>query len=97
MHSYTLSQVPLHPTVQATDLRVSIKGSATVKHETRERKDGGVDVSYAAPMSGEYRISVSIGPTPVPGSPFRVSCQQPRPCEKLSKVSLSNSVTCQII
>ena len=42
MHSYTLSQVPLHPTVQATDLRMSIKGSANVKHETRERKDEGV-------------------------------------------------------
>ena len=56
-----------------------------------------MEVSYAAPMSGEYRISISIGPTPVPGSPFRVSCQQPRPCEKLSKVSLSNFVTCQII
>ena len=72
--------------LQAADLRVSIKGSASVKHEVRERRDGGLDVFYASPMSGEYRVAISIGPTPVPGSPFRVSCQQPRPCEKLSKV-----------
>ena len=57
--------------MQAADLRVSIKGSATVKNEVREGKDGGLEVIYAAPMSGEYRISISMGPTPVPGSPFR--------------------------
>ena len=78
--------------MQAADLRVSIKGSASVKHEVRERKDGGLEVSYAAPMSGEYRVGVSIGPTPVPGSPFKVSCQQPRPCEKLSKADWGQGV-----
>ena len=77
---------------QAADLRVSIKGSATVKHDTQERKEGGVEVTYAAPMSGEYRVAVSIGPTPVPGSPFRVSCQQPRPCEKLSRADWGQGV-----
>ena len=71
---------------------MSIKGSATVKHDVQERKEGGVEVTYAAPMSGEYRIAVSIGPTPVPGSPFRVSCQQPRPCEKLSRADWGQGV-----
>ena len=61
--------------MQAADLRVSIKGSATVKHEVREGKDGGLEVTYAAPMSGEYRISISMGPTPVPGSPFRCTSE----------------------
>ncbi|CAL5220286.1 g2271 [Coccomyxa viridis] len=75
-----------HLPSSAANLRVSVKGSASVINEVRERKDGGLEVSHAAPVSGEYKISISIGPTPVPGSPFRVSCQQPYSCEKLSKV-----------
>ncbi|CAL8470627.1 g10169 [Coccomyxa elongata] len=37
-------------------------------------------------MSGEYRITMALGGLPVPGSPFKVPCQQPRPCEVLSRV-----------
>ena len=72
--------------VQAADLKVAIKGSAAVKPEVKEKKDGSLEVSYTAPMSGEYRVAVALGNIPVPGSPFRVPCQQPRACEQLSRV-----------
>jgi hypothetical protein len=65
---------------------VSVKGSAAVKHEVRERKDGALEVAYVAPMSGEYRVTLSMGAVPIQGSPFRVPCQQPRPCERASGV-----------
>lgn len=43
-----------------------------------------------APMSGEYKITMSIGPSAVAGSPFRVPCQQPRPSDAESTVDLRN-------
>lgn len=45
-----------------------------------------MEVTYAAPLTGEYRISLLVGSTPVQGSPFRMSCQQPRACEQQSRV-----------
>lgn len=72
--------------VQAADLKVAIKGSAAVRHDVKERQDGALEVTYAAPMSGDYRITVALGSLLVAGSPFKVPCQQPRPCEKLSRV-----------
>ena len=65
---------------------MAIKGSAAVKPEVKEKKDGSLEVSYTAPMSGEYRVAVALGNIPVPGSPFRVPCQQPRACEQRSRV-----------
>lgn len=41
-------------------------------------------------MSGEYKVSVAVGVTPVPGSPFRVPCQHPRPSEVATTVELGN-------
>lgn len=73
--------------LQASDLKISIKGSASVKHEVREKKEG-LEVTYLAPMTGEYRITLSIGSLTVEGSPFRVPCQQPRPCELQSIIAL---------
>lgn len=72
--------------LQAADLKIAIKGSAAVRHEVKERQDGALEISYAAPMSGEYRITMALGSFSVPGSPFKVPCQQPRPCEVLSRV-----------
>lgn len=39
-------------------------------------------------MTGEYRISLAVGTSLVPGSPFRVVCQQPRASESNSTVDL---------
>ena len=72
--------------MQAADLKIAIKGSAAVKHDVKERQDGSLEISYTAPMSGEYRITMALGGLAVPGSPFKVPCQQPRPCEVLSRV-----------
>jgi hypothetical protein len=43
-----------------------------------------------APMSGEYKITMSIGPSAVGNSPYRVPCQQPRPSDVESVVDLRN-------
>ena len=47
-----------------------------------------MQVNYIAPMSGEYRITLAVGTVAVTGSPFRVSCQQPRPSESETVVDL---------
>jgi hypothetical protein len=41
-------------------------------------------------MSGEYKITMSIGPSAVGSSPYRVPCQQPRPSDTESTVDLRN-------
>lgn len=41
-------------------------------------------------MSGEYKVTVSVGMTAVPGSPFRVPCQHPRPSELETTVELGS-------
>lgn len=45
-------------------------------------------VTYAAPMTGEYRVTLAVGAVIVAGSPFRVPCQQPRPSEHETEVDL---------
>ena len=67
--------------MQHVDLKATIKGNVTVKADIRQVQEGTLEVCYMAPLTGEYRISLSVGATPVPGSPFRMSCQQPRACE----------------
>lgn len=59
-----------------------------MRHTVTERPDGGLDVTYTPPMSGEYRITLAVGPSPVAGSPFRVPCQLPRACEACSELDL---------
>ena len=59
----------------------------TVKAHVRQVQEGVLEVTYAAPLTGEYRISLSVKGTAVSGSPFRMCCQQPRACEKHSSVS----------
>lgn len=76
-------------TTQASDLRVIIKGPTNVKHTVTERPDGALEVAYTPPMSGEYKITLSIGASQVPGSPFRVPCQLPRACETCSELDLN--------
>ena len=71
---------------QVADLKANIKGNVTVKPDVKQLEDGLLEVSYAAPLTGEYRISLSVGSTAVHGSPFRMSCQQPRACEHHSRV-----------
>ena len=76
--------------LQVVDLKANIKGNVTVKADIKQLEDGLLEVSYAAPLTGEYRISLTVGSTPVQGSPFRMSCQQPRACEHHSKVPNTN-------
>ncbi len=66
-----------------------IKGPTNVKHTVTERPDGALDVAYTPPMSGEYRITVSVGASQASGSPFRVPCQLPRACEICSETDLN--------
>ena len=47
-------------------------------------------VTYVAPMSGEYKVTLAVGTVTVAGSPFRVPCQQPRPSEHETTVDLRN-------
>lgn len=47
-----------------------------------------LQVTYTAPMTGEYRVTLAVGAVIVAGSPFRVPCQQPRPSEHESTVDL---------
>lgn len=72
---------------QVAELKASIKGNITVKADIKQLDDGLLEVTYAAPLTGEYRISLLVGSTVVHGSPFRMSCQQPRACEHHSRVS----------
>ena len=72
---------------QATDVRVSIKGGAAARAEVRERRDGAVEVTYTAPMSGEYRIALGVGTMAI--GTYRAQCAPPRPSEALSQVCLS--------
>ena len=72
---------------QVADLKANIKGNVTVKADVKQLEDGLLEVTYAAPLTGEYRISLSVGSTAVHGSPFRMSCQQPRACEHHSRIS----------
>lgn len=72
---------------QVGDLKASIKGNVTVKTDIKQIQEGVLEVTYAAPLTGEYRISLSVGSTAVRGSPFRMSCQQPRACEQHSMLS----------
>ena len=69
---------------QATDVRVSIKGGAAARAEVRERRDGAVEVTYTAPMSGEYRIALGVGAVVI--GTYRAQCAPPRPSEALSRV-----------
>lgn len=71
---------------QVADLKANIKGNVTVKADVKQLEDGLLEVTYAAPLTGEYRISLSVGTNAVHGSPFRMSCQQPRACEHHSRV-----------
>ncbi len=49
-----------------------------------------VQITYIAPMSGEYKVTLAVGTVTVAGSPFRVPCQQPRPSEHETTVDLRN-------
>ena len=49
-----------------------------------------LQVTYVAPMSGEYKVTLAVGTVTVAGSPFRVPCQQPRPSEHETTVDLRN-------
>ncbi|KAK9845317.1 hypothetical protein WJX81_003385 [Elliptochloris bilobata] len=73
--------------LKATDVRVSIKGGAAAGAEVRERREGTVEVTYTAPMSGEYRITLGVGPTQI--GTYRAQCAPPRPSEALSRVRLA--------
>lgn len=75
------------PPVQATDLRVSIKGAAAARAEVRERRDGAVEVAYTAPMSGVYRIALAVGAASL--GTFPAQCAPPRASEALSRVRLA--------
>lgn len=52
--------------------------------------DHGSFCLQVAPMSGEYKVTLSVGPSAVAGSPFRVPCQQPKPSDTESTVDLYN-------
>ena len=73
--------------MQATDLRVSIKGAAAARAEVRERRDGAVEVAYTAPMSGVYRIALAVGAASL--GTFPAQCAPPRASEALSRVRLA--------
>lgn len=60
-----------------------------MRHTVTDRPDGTLEVAYTPPMSGEYRITLSVGPSAVAGSPFRVPCQLPRACETCSELDLN--------
>lgn len=49
-----------------------------------------LQVTYTAPMSGEYRVTIAVGTVSVTGSPFRVPCAHPRPSEVETKVDLGS-------
>ena len=68
-------------------MRVSIKGGAAARAEVRERRDGTVEVTYTAPMSGEYRIALGVGAVAI--GTYRAQCAPPRPSETLSRVRSS--------
>ena len=68
-------------------MRVSIKGGAAARAEVRERRDGTVEVTYTAPMSGEYRIALGVGAVAI--GTYRAQCAPPRPSEALSRVRSS--------
>ena len=68
-------------------MRVSIKGGAAARAEVRERRDGTVEVTYTAPMSGEYRIALGVGAVVI--GTYRAQCAPPRPSEALSRVGVS--------
>ena len=74
---------------QVGDLKASIKGNVTVKTDIKQIQEGVLEVTYTAPLTGEYRVLLSVGSTAVHGSPFRMSCQQPRACEQHSRLSES--------
>jgi len=76
--------------LQPSDLKVTIKGNVTVKADIKQLQDGTLEVCYTAPLTGEYRISLSVGSTAVPGSPFRMACQQPRACESNTQITESS-------
>ncbi|KAL0032084.1 hypothetical protein WJX77_004214 [Trebouxia sp. C0004] len=73
--------------LKPSDLKVTIKGNVTVKADIKQLQDGTLEVCYTAPLTGEYRISLSVGSTAVPGSPFRMACQQPRACENNTQIT----------
>lgn len=79
-----------HWFLQPPDLKVTIKGNVTVKADVKQLQDGTLEVCYTAPLTGEYRISLSVGSTAVPGSPFRMACQQPRACENNTHITESS-------
>ena len=81
-----MHQPQVYKCSQVADLKAHIKGNVTVKADVKLLEDGLLEVTYAAPLTGEYRISLSVGNTAVHGSPFRMSCQQPRACEHHSRV-----------
>ena len=76
--------------LQPADLKISIKGNVTVKTDVKQFSEGVLEVSYTVPLTGEYRVSLSVGAVVVPGSPFRISCQQPRACEVNTQITKSS-------
>ncbi|DBA83503.1 TPA: hypothetical protein ACH3X2_006431 [Trebouxia sp. C0005] len=86
----TTTQAVERRKLKPPDLKVTIKGNVTVKADVKQLQDGTLEVCYTAPLTGEYRISLSVGSTAVPGSPFRMACQQPRACENNTHITESS-------
>lgn len=65
-------------------MRAAFKGPAAVKSEVVQEK-GAVLVRYTTPMSGDYRLTLSVGSTTLNGGrPIHIHCQAARPDEAAS-------------
>lgn len=65
-------------------MRAAFKGPAAVKSEVIQEK-GAVLVRYTTPMSGDYRLTLSVGSTTLNGGrPIHIHCQAARPDEAAS-------------
>ena len=77
---------------QAPDVKVAFKGPAAVKSEVVQDKTT-VLVRYTAPMSGDYRLTITVGSIILNrGSPAQIRCQAPRPDENLTRLMLGGGI-----
>ena len=68
---------PLH--LGGANFFVAVRGSSLVKAKVADNADGTYTAEYRPSVSGKFSIAVSLGGTPLPGSPFALSVVQPRP------------------
>jgi len=77
LHSFDVTEGPNKFTIFATEkhdvtkIQIGFEGASQPDCKLVTKKDKSIDVTYTAPVAGEYKIHVRYDGTPVTGSPYK--------------------------